>query len=96
MTKRDALVRLSNELTKLIKTSGFDESKKKLLDQQFDGFQNLFGKYLEADAAPPLTWDKIEKLPTGSVCSAKKYLIFYMCVISKYFNFIDFAICLFE
>ena len=67
MTKRDALVSLSMELTKLRKTSTFDETKNKTIEKDFIGFQNLFSKYLEADVASSISWDKIEKLPAGSV-----------------------------
>lgn len=67
MTKRDALVSLSIELQKLKKTSIFDETRNKAIDQDFEGFQKLFGKYLEADVSAPISWEKIEKLPTGSI-----------------------------
>ena len=67
MTKRDAVFRLSAELIKLRKTSGLPTDKNETIDKEFDGFERLFGKYLEADVAAPINWEKIEKLPQGSV-----------------------------
>jgi hypothetical protein len=66
-TKRDAQVSLSNELLKLRKTGNLTEVQARLVDKEFDGFQRLFAKYLEADVAAPIVWNKIEKLPEGSV-----------------------------
>jgi len=54
MTKRDAVFRLSAELIKLRKTSGLSTEKNEIIDKEFDGFQRLFGKYLEADVAAPI------------------------------------------
>ena len=62
----DALKTLNSELEKLKKTSTSEEEKKSF-EKNFDGFQNLFRKYLEADVSAPISWEKIEKLPTGSV-----------------------------
>jgi len=67
MTKRDAVFRLSAELIKLRKTSGLSAEKNEIIDKEFDGFERLFGKYLEADVAAPIIWEKIEKLPQGSI-----------------------------
>ena len=71
MTKMDALKTLNSELEKLKKTSTSDEEKKSF-DKNFDGFQNLFRKYLEADVSAPISWEKIEKLPAGSVSLPQK------------------------
>ena len=57
----DALKTLNSELEKLKKTSTSDEEKKSF-DKNFDGFQNLFRKYLEADVSAPISWEKIEKV----------------------------------
>lgn len=67
MTKRDALLSLSSELIKLRKTSNLTQDKNAVIDKEFEGFQRLFAKYLEADVAAPIHWDKIEKLPQGSI-----------------------------
>jgi hypothetical protein len=67
MTKRDAVFRLSAELIKLRKTSGLSAERNAIIDKEFDGFERLFSKYLEADVAAPIIWEKIEKLPQGSV-----------------------------
>lgn len=67
MTKKDALVSLSSELTKLRKTSNLTSEHNALIDKEFEGFQRLFAKYLEADVAAPIDWNKIEKLPKDSV-----------------------------
>ena len=67
MTKRDAVSRLMQELIKLRKTSDLPADKNEIIDKEFDGFQRLFDKYLQADVAAPIEWEKIEKLPQGSV-----------------------------
>ena len=67
MTKRDAVFRLSAELIKLRKTSNLPSDKNETINKEFDGFERLFSKYLEADVAAPINWEKIEKLPQGSV-----------------------------
>ena len=77
MTKRDAVFRLSAELIKLRKTSGLSAEKNEIIDKEFDGFERLFGKYLEADVAAPIIWEKIEKLPQGSVSKIKEISTFY-------------------
>ena len=67
MTKRDALMSLSSELDKLRKTSNLTVERNKAIDKELEGFQRLFAKYLQADVAAPIDWEKIEKLPQGSV-----------------------------
>ena len=86
MTKKDALVSLSKELEKLRLTSTFDDSKNKAFEKDFDGFQNLFRKYLEADVSAPISWEKIEKLPAGSVSSKEKKCESVMVMIKIYVN----------
>ena len=67
MTKRDAQMSLSHELIKLRKTSNLTQERNDLIDKEFEGFQRLFSQYLAADVAAPIQWEKIEKLPQGSV-----------------------------
>jgi len=67
MTKRDAVSRLMQELIKLRKTSDLPVDKNEMIDKEFDGFRGLFDKYLQADVAAPIDWEKIEKLPQGSI-----------------------------
>ncbi len=69
MTKRDAQASLATELNKLRKTGNLTESQNKLVDKEFEGFQRLFAKYLAADVATPINWNRIEKLKDGSVNS---------------------------
>jgi len=77
MTKMDALKTLNSELEKLKKTSTSEEEKKSF-EKNFDGFQNLFRKYLEADVSAPISWEKIEKLPTGSVSTQCGNLMIFL------------------
>ncbi len=69
MTKLDALVTLNSELTKLRKTSNLTQERNTIVDKEFEAFQRLFSKFLEADASKSIDWDKIEKLPEGSILS---------------------------
>ena len=86
----DALKTLNSELEKLKKTSTSDEEKKSF-DKNFDGFQNLFRKYLEADVSAPISWEKIEKLPAGSVSFAPQNKVWILTFFAK-FNFLDLAL----
>ena len=90
MTKMDALKTLNSELEKLKKTSTSDEEKKSF-DKNFDGFQNLFRKYLEADVSAPISWEKIEKLPAGSVSFPQKLSEVHGVEISGFFCHSDFT-----
>lgn len=75
MTKRDALSRLETELQHLIET--LPEPKQPGTKQELDGFKRLFERYLR-ETGPSVDWDKIERLPEGSVSSkctlSTKYL----------------------
>nr|QBH73780.1 UTP-glucose-1-phosphate uridylyltransferase 2 [Thermobia domestica] len=64
ITKRDAQVRLTYELERLVK--GAPEDKKESLNRQFDGFIRLFRRFLQEEG-PSVDWDRIEKLPDESV-----------------------------
>jgi UTP--glucose-1-phosphate uridylyltransferase len=64
LTKRDALVRMENELSDLLKEC--KPSDKPLTEKEFDGFQKIFNKFLQG-AGTSVEWDKIEKLPDGAV-----------------------------
>merc|ERR1712025_627098 len=41
---------------------------KQIVEQEFDGFKRLFGKFIN-ETGPSVNWDKIEKLPPGSIQS---------------------------
>ena len=75
MTKRDAQMSLSHELIKLRKTSNLTQERNDLIDKEFEGFQRLFSQYLAADVAAPIQWEKIEKLPQGSVSLSAIYIL---------------------
>jgi len=66
LTKKDAEVSLAMELEKLLKTTG--EGKKQVVEQDFDGFKRLFGKFIHS-TGPSVKWDKIEKLPKDAIQS---------------------------
>jgi len=79
LTKKDAQISLAMELDKLMKT--LPEGQKQVVQNEFDGFQRLFGKFL-ADSGPSVIWDNIEKLPNGSIlnyrdlsCTADKVVM---------------------
>uniref|UniRef100_A0A1B6CUM9 UTP--glucose-1-phosphate uridylyltransferase n=1 Tax=Clastoptera arizonana TaxID=38151 RepID=A0A1B6CUM9_9HEMI len=64
VTKRDALGRLEAELQNLI--NSLPEPKQAGTKQELDGFKRLFERFLR-ETGPSVDWDKIEKLPQGSV-----------------------------
>jgi UTP--glucose-1-phosphate uridylyltransferase len=64
LTKKDAQITLALELDKLMKT--LPEAQKELVQREFDGYQKLFAKFL-VDTGPSVIWDKIERLPPGSI-----------------------------
>merc|ERR1711915_538924 len=64
LTKKDAQASLSMELDKLVRT--LPEGRKHVVDQDFDGFKRLFGKFIN-ETGPSVIWDKIEKLPHGAI-----------------------------
>ncbi|ODN02222.1 UTP--glucose-1-phosphate uridylyltransferase [Orchesella cincta] len=57
MTKRDAQIRMDHELKELIKSSIPEE--KEGIEKEFDGFMNIFNKFLQASATA-VDWNKIE------------------------------------
>lgn len=67
LTKRDAQISLTSELDKLRITGNLTEVQSRIVDQEFDGFKDLFAKFLASEAADGVVWDKIEKLPNNAV-----------------------------
>jgi len=64
LTKKDAQITLAMELDKLMKT--MPEGQKHVVEQDFDGFQRLFSKFIN-ETGPSVVWDKIEKLPQNAI-----------------------------
>ncbi|OXU27337.1 hypothetical protein TSAR_000061 [Trichomalopsis sarcophagae] len=64
-TKRDALIDLETELSK-ISASATNPIEKEAIEQQNDGFKRLFERFLEEDG-PSLNWDQIQRLPEGAI-----------------------------
>jgi len=64
LTKKDAQISLAMELDKLLRT--MPEGSRQVVEQDFDGFKNLFGKFINS-TGPSVNWDKIEKLPQESI-----------------------------
>merc|ERR1712128_351209 len=64
LTKKDAQLSLSMELDKLLKT--MPEGQKQVVQQDFDGFKKLFGKFVN-ETGPSVHWDRIEKLPQDAI-----------------------------
>ena len=64
LTKKDAQLSLAMELDKLLKT--MPEVHKRVVEQDFDGFKKLFGKFIN-ETGPSVHWDRIEKLPQNAV-----------------------------
>ena len=61
-------------------------AKNELIDKELEGFQRLFSQYLAADVAAPIHWEKIEKLPQGSVsthCSKYSFFVQNSTLISR-------------
>eukprot|EP00094_Tigriopus_californicus_P008144 TCALIF_07840-PA protein Name:"Similar to UGP2 UTP--glucose-1-phosphate uridylyltransferase (Cricetulus griseus)" AED:0.28 eAED:0.28 QI:0/0.4/0.5/0.83/0.4/0.66/6/226/249 len=65
LTKRDAQILLNKELEKLQRTAQLPKAQADLVDKEFDGFRDLFGKFLTAEHQS-VKWDKIEKLPADA------------------------------
>ena len=65
LTKKDAQLSLSIELDKLLRT--MPEGHKQVVEQDFDGFKKLFGKFVN-ETGPSVHWDRIEKLSPDAVC----------------------------
>ncbi|XP_059095630.1 UTP--glucose-1-phosphate uridylyltransferase-like isoform X5 [Tigriopus californicus] len=66
LTKRDAQILLNKELEKLQRTAQLPKAQADLVDKEFDGFRDLFGKFLTAEHQS-VKWDKIEKLPADAI-----------------------------
>jgi len=64
LTKKDAQISMAMELDKLLRTT--TEGKKQIVEQEFDGFKRLFAKLIN-ETGPSVNWEKIEKLPQGSI-----------------------------
>lgn len=64
LTKKDAQISLAHELEKLAITANAGE--KQLLEKDFEGFQRLFGKFIN-ETGPSVHWDKIERLPKDAI-----------------------------
>jgi len=64
LTKKDAQLSLSMELDKLLRT--IPEGQKQVVEQDFDGFKKLFGKFV-TESGPSVHWDRIEKLPQDAI-----------------------------
>ena len=67
VTKRDAQNLLAQELDKLRITGNLPEVQAQMVDREFDGFKDLFAKFLASESQDSIKWDKIEKLPPGAV-----------------------------
>jgi len=68
LTKRDAQISLAQELDKLRRTGNLPDQQAKAVDKEFDGFKELFGKFLTSDSsAEAIKWGEIEKLPQDAV-----------------------------
>ena len=65
-TKKDVQVSLALELDKLMKT--LPEGNRQMVEKDFDGFKALFSKFINS-TGPSVNWEKIEKLPQGSIQS---------------------------
>lgn len=63
-TKRDALLHLESELSRLVSTA--PESQKERVRTELDGFTDLFKRFLE-ESGPSVDWNRIEKLPQDAV-----------------------------
>lgn len=81
-TKRDAENELQQELQKLTNTA--PENRKEEFTRQFEGFANLFKRFLEEEG-PSLEWDRIQKLPENAVCNPVIFIynIFLLLKISN-------------
>ncbi len=68
LTKRDALELLEHEVKKLKQNSKeLLDIQLKTIDKEFEGFTNLYAKFLAADAQEAVKWEDIEKLPQDAV-----------------------------
>ncbi|XP_071962657.1 UTP--glucose-1-phosphate uridylyltransferase-like isoform X2 [Antedon mediterranea] len=65
LAKKEAEGALKQELEKL-KLAATNEKQREELGKDFDGFQNLFRRFLE-DKGPSIHWEKIRTLPKDSI-----------------------------
>lgn len=63
-TKREALIHLDSELTKL--KNAAPANRQEEIKEQFEGFKELYARFLE-ESGPSVEWDRIEKLPNNAV-----------------------------
>jgi len=69
LTKRDAYVRMNGDLKSLAAKAA--EEDRSLIEKEFDGFQNIFKKFLQGSGTS-IEWNKIQTLPDGAVQDYKK------------------------
>ena len=80
-TKRDALIDLETELSKIAKTAtGYEKEN---IEQQNEGFKKLFERFLE-EGGPSLNWDQIQKLPDDAV-KILTFIVLYYAHLKKRF-----------
>ena len=79
LTKKDAQISLAMELDKLMMT--MPEGQKQVVEQDFDGFKRLFGKFINS-TGPSVHWDKIEKLPEDAVSFlySLHFVLIFCCI----------------
>ena len=77
VTKRDAQNLLAQELDKLRIAGNLPEAQAQMVDREFDGFKDLFAKFLASESQDSIKWDKIEKLPTDAVSNF--FIAFTFC-----------------
>ncbi len=64
---KEAQSNLALELDKLRRAGNLPDAQTRLIDKEFDGYRQLFGKFLNSKAREGVIWDKIEKLPGDAV-----------------------------
>ena len=64
---------MAQELEKLLSTVPGEYMEE--VERDFDGFQNLFGKFV-SEPGPSIHWGKIEKLPPHSVSMEQSIKMF--------------------
>lgn len=66
LTKKDAQNSVTSELNKILRTGDLSESQRKDFEKDFNGFKDLFGKFLASETTS-IVWDNIEKLPHDAI-----------------------------
>ncbi|KAI8478344.1 UTP--glucose-1-phosphate uridylyltransferase [Branchiostoma belcheri] len=66
LAKQDAYRAMEAELAKLYATAPEDDSAKKTLQKDFEGFKKLFTRFLQ-EKSPHINWEKIQPLREGAV-----------------------------